>query len=135
MKVAETSVEIARKLAEKPVEIHRVTAMLAGVVGFARWARPPGTRTSVAGGSVALDQRECFGELIVDRALVVGSKALAARPLTLANIVAILSVPSIRAALTGIERFSAVPRHRRAPNAATSAARPSAAPGSVGAAC
>jgi hypothetical protein len=34
MKVAETSVEIARKLADKPVGFHRVTAMLASIVGF-----------------------------------------------------------------------------------------------------
>jgi hypothetical protein len=33
-KVAETSVEIARKLAEKPVGLHRVTMVLAAVVAF-----------------------------------------------------------------------------------------------------
>jgi hypothetical protein len=34
IKVAETSVEIAKKLAEKPIGIHQVTALLAGVVAF-----------------------------------------------------------------------------------------------------
>jgi hypothetical protein len=33
-KVAETSVEIARKLAERPVGLHRVTTVLAAVVAF-----------------------------------------------------------------------------------------------------
>jgi hypothetical protein len=33
-KVAETSVEIARKLAERPVGLHRVTTLLAAVVAF-----------------------------------------------------------------------------------------------------
>lgn len=33
-KVAETSVEIARKLAERPVGLHRVTLVLSAVVGF-----------------------------------------------------------------------------------------------------
>jgi hypothetical protein len=33
-KVAETSVEIARKLAERPVGVHRITALLAAVVLF-----------------------------------------------------------------------------------------------------
>ena len=34
MRVAETSVEIARKLAERPVDLHRVTTLLAAVVAF-----------------------------------------------------------------------------------------------------
>ena len=33
-RVAETSVQIARKLAERPVGLHRVTAVLAAVVAF-----------------------------------------------------------------------------------------------------
>ena len=33
-KVAETSVELARKLAERPVGLHRITMVLASVVAF-----------------------------------------------------------------------------------------------------
>jgi hypothetical protein len=63
-KVAETSVTIARKLAERPVGIHRVTAILAAVVAFGGlcvtagyklgsperpfWCRPAGPSEGIA---------------------------------------------------------------------------------------
>ena len=46
--VAETSVAIARKLAERPVGIHRITAMFAGAVGFGAFCMTAGFK--VAGG-------------------------------------------------------------------------------------
>jgi hypothetical protein len=41
-RVAETSVQIARKLAERPVGLHRVTTVLAAVVAFGALAVPAG---------------------------------------------------------------------------------------------
>jgi hypothetical protein len=49
-KVAETSVQIARKLAERPVGLHRVTTMLAAVVAF-------GTFCASAGYSLGAPER------------------------------------------------------------------------------
>ena len=68
-KVAETSVEIARKLAERPVGLHRITTVLATVVAF-------GALCTAAGYSLATPERPFW--VTKDASLPAAQRALAA---------------------------------------------------------